>query len=661
MLARLLAAAAALACLLPVAASAATPRGKTLGSGWQIRSQSAQPGEVQDAPPEEGTGAPSAPNAPATPAPEAGRYVNTRVPSVFDPIAKRSAFSGTVRRYKIRFRGPRTPKGFRWLLRFEGVRRNAGVLLNGKRIGRSKTPYIPFELEAKGLRPNRMNELIVIVDNRKDRQLPEGWWNWGGIIRPVRLIPAGRAYIKDLGVMSKVRCHGPATACSAKFLVDGNMQKLGGKGVIKPTVEAFFRSPSGRVTRRRLRLRTQGRRNKALRFSVNVPAPQLWKPEDPRLYRAIIKVRLGKTVTQRVSMLTGLRQVSVVNGRLALNNRAIDMRGTSIHEDLPGSGTALTEAGMNRIVADLKAVGANVTRTHYSLNERLLQKLDRAGILVWNEAPVWQRDRLLGRQLDRAKAYRQVEGSVIAARSHPSVITHSVANELVHFPDESTTTSLFLRGGSARARKLDPTLPISVAIKTGPRIGPQQVYSKYFDIIGLNEYFGWYGRAPDFATLPDYLNYMRSTFPRQALVVTEFGAEARPENANDPDDQEGLVRLPEQVRPRAPGHPRPDAVPVRVAVLDAARVRDLPRLDRRGGSARPALSHHPSQQGPDDLRRRAQARLDHRARPLPRTPAVSPVTPGASRRRAAGRPRGPEGRRPAEASRRPRSARSATA
>src|SRR3954451_13167372 len=126
MLARVVLAVVVLACLIPAAATAG-PRGKTLNSGWQVRSQSAQPGEAQDAPPEEGTGAPSTPNAPATPAPKPGSYVPTRVPSVFDPIAKRSEFSGTVRRYKIRFRGPRTPKGFRWLLRFDGVRRNAGV------------------------------------------------------------------------------------------------------------------------------------------------------------------------------------------------------------------------------------------------------------------------------------------------------------------------------------------------------------------------------------------------------------------------------------------------------------------------------------------------------------------------------------------------------
>ena len=365
--------------------------------------------------------------------------------------------------------------------------------------------------------------------------------------------------------MSKVRCRGPATACSAKFLVNGNMQKLGGKGKIKPTVEAYFRSPSGRVTKRNVRLRTQGRRNKPLSFSVKVPAPQLWAPESPRLYRAIIKVRLGKTVVQRKSMLTGMRQVSVVNGRLALNNRAVDMRGTSIHEDLPGTGTALTEAGMNRIVADLKAVGANVTRTHYSLNERLLQKLDRAGILVWNEAPVWQRDRLLGRQADRAKAYRQLEGTVIAGRSHPSVITHSVANELVHFPDESTTTSLYLRRASERARKLDPTLPISVAIKTGPRIGPAA---------GLLEVLR-HDRAQRVLRLVRAGARLRvaARLPElHALDVPTPGAGGHrvrrrgpARERHRPAHQEGQLRVPEQVRQGPLGHPRPDAVPVRLA------------------------------------------------------------------------------------------------
>ena len=62
-----------------------------------------------------------------------------------------------------------------------------------------------------GCAPGARNRLVVVVDSRKDPRLPEGWWNWGGIVRPVQLIPAGRAHLDDLGTMSQVRCRGPAT------------------------------------------------------------------------------------------------------------------------------------------------------------------------------------------------------------------------------------------------------------------------------------------------------------------------------------------------------------------------------------------------------------------------------------------------------------------
>ena len=85
--------------------------------------------------------------------------------------------------------------------------------------------------------------------------------------------------------------------------------------------------------------------------------------------------------------------MKVKHGMLYLNNRRIELAGASIHEDMPGDGAALTPADMDRIVADLKEVGANVTRAHYLLNEGLLKRLDRAGIMVWSQAPIWQRDR----------------------------------------------------------------------------------------------------------------------------------------------------------------------------------------------------------------------------------------------------------------------------
>ena len=155
----------------------------------------AAPAQPQPAPPEETAPEGAGPAIPATAAGVAaqapGEWQQTTVPSVFDTRALPSLYPGQVRRYRVSFVGPPTPRGFSWLLRFESVRRNAAVFLNGRRIGRNTDPYTPFTVEARGLRPGRQNELVVIVDGRKNPELPEAWWNWTGIVRPVKLRAGG--------------------------------------------------------------------------------------------------------------------------------------------------------------------------------------------------------------------------------------------------------------------------------------------------------------------------------------------------------------------------------------------------------------------------------------------------------------------------------------
>jgi hypothetical protein len=253
---------AAFAALPCCAAAAELPRGQTLDGGWEVRAQAAAPAPPQPPPPVEGQpeGSPQPPGAASAPAGRTAQVPVTwsavRVPSVFNPTAVASEYPGSVRRYRVRFSGPATPRGFRWLVHFESVRRSATVFLNGRRLGKNTDPYTPFTFEARGLRPRRANELMVIVDSRKDPRLPEGWWNWGGIVRPVSLIPAGRAYLRDLGTMSRVKCRGPASGCRAELLVDGVLEKRG-VDQLRPTLEVRLRSPSGRRIRRVFRLRRQ--------------------------------------------------------------------------------------------------------------------------------------------------------------------------------------------------------------------------------------------------------------------------------------------------------------------------------------------------------------------------------------------------------------------
>jgi beta-glucuronidase len=196
---------------------------------------------------------------------------------------------------------------------------------------------------------------------------------------------------------------------------------------------------------------------------------------------------------------------------------------------------------MDRIVADLEELGANVTRAHYLLNERLLARLDRAGIMVWNQAPIWQRDHgahVLWRPRERERALLTVRRTVGAARSHPSVLTHSVANELTFTPDNKPGTRRFLLAAQAQARDLDPTVPIAVDIKGRPGFAEQFTYDS-FDLIGLNQYFGWYRWVEDFDLLAPYIRELRDHYPGKAIVMTEWGAEGRPELAGAPPELKG--------------------------------------------------------------------------------------------------------------------------
>ncbi len=545
-----LAAVAALA-LLPAAASAATPKTAPgappkpiqLRSGWEVRDVVTPPTPVQPGPPPETS--PSAARAarrlPARPAQTGGPWRPANVPSAFEGVARAPQFGGTLKLYRLRFTAPNV-KNYSWAFKFEQVRRRATVSLNGKRIGISIDPYTPFQIPARGLRPGKVNTLEVLVDSRKDPRLPEGWWNWGGIVRPVSMVPIGAVNLSDLGVMPSVYCTGPATGCSAALVIDGVLSKLPKTAKTKPILRIRLKAPNGKVTSHHAVLSgsTSGRRRQKIQIA-GPPRPQLWSPDRPQLYDARVTLNLGGAVYQVDNRKLGFRSVQVRDGILRLNNKPINLRGASIHEDAPGRGPALTGYDMDTVVRELKELGANITRSHYVLSEGLLRRFDKAGILVYNQAPIWQRDHganLLRTPLDRSRAVAQVKRTVMAARGHASVIVHSVGNELTFTPDRRPASRRFMLDAAEAARDLDPILPIAIDIKTRPTLPTQRTYDA-FDLIGINQYFGWYPWVEDFGQLETFLKAMRANYPKQALVMTEFGAEGRPDMADAPADLKG--------------------------------------------------------------------------------------------------------------------------
>jgi beta-glucuronidase len=97
----------------------------------------------------------------------------------------------------------------------------------------------------------------------------------------------------------------------------------------------------------------------------------------------------------------------------------------------------------------------------------------------------------------------------------------------------------YIKDATTAIKRLDNSRPIALAINGYPGAGCQPGY-KSLQVLGLNEYFGWYvgpdGQIADQSLLSEFLDQMRRCYPGKALFVTEFGAEA---NRSGPREEKG--------------------------------------------------------------------------------------------------------------------------
>jgi hypothetical protein len=199
---------------------------------------------------------------------------------------------------------------------------------------------------------------------------------------------------------------------------------------------------------------------------------------------------------------------------------------------------------MDRVVADLRAIGANATRSQHPLNPALLERLDRAGILVWQgvgpvDSPgAWTATTTALRH----QGLRRVRLNIMQARTHPSVLLWNLGNEVANNGHAGGQAD-YMDAAARMAHRLDPDRPVALDVwGTHMPVRAGFMY-RHVDAIGGTNYEGWYD---DLHARPvtvdrrirDWLGRLRSAFPGKVLAVTEFGAEANALNA--PDEPGGL-------------------------------------------------------------------------------------------------------------------------
>lgn len=411
-------------------------------------------------------------------------------------------YEGTVwyQRYFSYAKHPHT----RLFLYFGAANYVARVWLNGEKIGEHVGGFTPFNFEITSSVAEGENSLVVEVNNVRQADgvpaLNTDWWNYGGLTRSVDLVEVPETFVQDYFVQ---------LAKGSRDQIAGWVQLNGTSQQSKITIE---------IPEAHLKQAVTSDANGRGKFSF--PAKlQLWTPENPKLYNVVISAA-GDTVKDDI----GFRTIETRGTQILLNGNPIFLRGVSMHEEAAfRGGRAFSEEDDKVLLGWARELGCNFIRlAHYPYNAAMTRLADRMGLLVWSEIPVyWSIAWENPATLELAK--QQLRDEIARDHNRASVILWSLSNET---PPSETGRTEFIKSLSIYARQLDPTRLITSALnhtdKTGPDIRTlSDPLGEYLDVLGLNEYLGWYEGKPEDA---DRLLW-KSAY-QKPLILSEFGAGA---------------------------------------------------------------------------------------------------------------------------------------
>ncbi len=385
--------------------------------------------------------------------------------------------------------------GERVVLRIGAANYDTKVFLNGRFLGNHLGGSTPIFVElTDGLAARNRLQLCVNNTRTLDRVPMRhfDWFNYGGVHRDVALLRLPPVFIRDLFVRL-------APDDAGVIEVDVTLSDRSAEILV-------FEIPELAVSA------TIALRGGA--GTARIPAqPDLWSPDSPKLYDVVARCGADE-VRDRI----GFRQVTVDGTQVLLNGEPVFLCGICVHEDDEALGRVRTEEDARRMLATAKELGCNFLRlTHYPHHEMVAQLADEAGILLWEELPVYWAV-AFDNPATLADAENQLLELIKRDRNRASVVVWSIGNE-----NADTDARLAFKTKLAEtARAHDPTRLISAAClinKGNYRL--EDRLAAVIDIVAINEYYGWY--EPDMDGLAQTLTAYDLDKP---LFISEVGAGA---------------------------------------------------------------------------------------------------------------------------------------
>ncbi|MCX6150074.1 MAG: beta-glucuronidase [Ignavibacteriales bacterium] len=384
---------------------------------------------------------------------------------------------------------------------FGAVNYDAVVYVNGKKVGEHEGGFTPFNFEITDELASNENFIIVKVDNKRKREgvptLNTDWWNYGGITRDVKLVEVPVTFIKDYFIQLK---KGSLNEVSGWIRIDG----------LEKEQEINIQIEDAGIKQK---IHSDKNGYASFNFITNL---KLWSPENPFLYNVKI-ISAKDTVVDKI----GFRSIETKGEDIFLNGKPIFLCGISIHEEAPyRSGRAFSKEDAVTLLSWAKELGCNYVRlAHYPHNENMIREADKMGMMVWAEIPVywtimWSDSNTYN------NASNQLNEMITRDKNRAAIILWSVANET----PKGEARLKFLTGLINEARQIDSTRLITAATETHSEkntIIIDDPLSNYLDVIGVNEYIGWYWGKPEDAVLMKWKSEFNKPF-----IISEFGGDA---------------------------------------------------------------------------------------------------------------------------------------
>jgi beta-glucuronidase len=384
------------------------------------------------------------------------------------------------------------------LLQFGAAAQRAEVFLNGVHLGEHLGGSTPFSLDATAALQTGRNRLMVMVENaRRPERVPMhhfDWFNYGGLHRGVSLMRMPRLHLRRFAIWLE-----PGSAHRRIHL----------RATLSQPVDS-----TGRLVILALGIDVQVPFRAGAAEMLLDAAPPLWSPANPVLLDVELR-HGGEVLRDRV----GFREIRAEGTRILLNGQDLVLCGVCVHEDDLATGRCSDEADIRRRIAHARELGANFLRlAHYPHDERVARLCDEAGLLLWSEIPVYWAIAFENPET-LADARNQLEELIARDANRASIILWGVGNE-----NADTDARLAFMAELARAARVaDPSRLITAAcLINRAEFRIEDRLAEHLDVIGLNEYFGWYEQG--FQGLQRLLANSR---PDRPVIISETGADAR--------------------------------------------------------------------------------------------------------------------------------------